>query len=163
MSFDLSLVLFLIVLYNGLTFVLVVEYALLISKRSSKFQSFLNPLFFSGQFTPPSDFRNLDPNIQNYIQQLAYAQYMQQHQQQQQQPDSNCYAQIVSNVNKDGNPYSANLPQLPSNLPEPEKNVSGQNSPVIVKHEVTEENGSESVDKTMVNKPLLSLATAYGK
>lgn len=90
---------------------------------------------------------------------------MQQHQQQQQQVDSNSYAQIVSNVNKDGNPYSANLPQLPTNLPLPETKVSEQNSLSLVEMEVPEnkKNGGESGEKAVVNKPLLSLVTAYGK
>lgn len=133
--------------------------------------SLFKAFIIQGQTAPPTDFRSLDPNIQTYIQQLAYAQYVQQHhqhqQQQLQQVDNNSYAQIVSNVNKDGNPYSANLPQLPANLPQqqPENNVSRQNSPTSIKNEVVEkvENGTESTGKAVVmNKPLLSLATAYG-
>lgn len=123
---------------------------------------------FIGQLTPPSDFRNLDPSIQSYIQQLAYSQYIQQVQQQQQQQqaaDNNSYAQIVSNVNKDGNTYSANLPEIPTNIPQSENNLSGQNSPSLVKNEPIEkkENDAESANKAIVQKPLLSLATAYGR
>lgn len=119
--------------------------------------------FFQGQFTPPSDFRNLDPSIQAYIQQLAYSQYMQHIQQQQQQADSNSYAQIVSNVNRDGNTFAVNLPQLPANLPE--NNITKQNSPSLVNMEPTDkkENGTDTVDKGIAQKPLLSLATAYGE
>lgn len=115
------------------------------------------------QFTPPSDFRNLDPSIQSYIHQLVYAQYMQH--QQQQQPDNNSYAQIVSNVNKDGNTFSMNLPELPSVLPQLGNNASGQNSPNLDKNETAakNKNGTETEKKGVINKPLLSLATAYGK
>lgn len=75
----------------------------------------------TGQIMPPPDFQ-LDPNTQAYFQQIAYTQYMQHQQQQQQQQNSNSYAQIVSNVSKDSNPYTANVPALPQHLikPEPE-------------------------------------------
>lgn len=116
------------------------------------------------QFTPPSDFRNLDPSVQTYIHQLVYAQYMQHQQQQQQQVDNNSYAQIVSNVNRDGNAYPANLPQLPTNLPQSANNNSGQNSPGLVINQTVgkNENGT-ATKKDVIYKPLLSLATAYGK
>lgn len=84
---------------------------------------------------------------------------MQHHQQQQ---DSNSYAQIVSNVNKDGNPYSANLPQLPANFALTENTESGKNSPATVKSE-PEEKTDNGTEVEVVSKPLLSLVTAYGE
>uniref|UniRef100_A0A6P7FMQ2 Protein suppressor of white apricot-like n=1 Tax=Diabrotica virgifera virgifera TaxID=50390 RepID=A0A6P7FMQ2_DIAVI len=98
-----------------------------------------------GQFVPPADFQNLDPTLQHYIQQMAYTQYLQQFQQ-----SNNSYAQIVSNVNKETNPYIANVPQLPQ-LPETVKNQEDERTVTIV--------GEKK--KVEVNKPLLSLA-AYG-
>ncbi|CAH1129620.1 unnamed protein product [Ceutorhynchus assimilis] len=119
----------------------------------------------------PLDFSQLDTNMQTYIHQLAWAQFMQHHQQKQLQEaqeaqkkaNDNSYAQIVSNLNKDGvNPYTANMPQLPL-------------VPVVKEEQrvVTEEprNGPNTGEKTVtlvkyedieVKKPLLSLAAAYG-
>ncbi|CAG9833994.1 unnamed protein product [Diabrotica balteata] len=97
-----------------------------------------------GQFVPPADFQSLDPTLQHYIQQMAYSQYLQQFQQ-----SNNSYAQIVSNVNKETNPYIANVPQLPQ-LPETIKNQEDERTVTIVGER-----------KKIENKPLLSLA-AYG-
>lgn len=111
-----------------------------------------------GQFVPPADFQNLDPNLQNYIQQIAYSQYLQHQQQQQQQQSDNSYAQIVSNVNKEAhNPYAANVPQLPQNVPQKEEPELPRNSPSIenVVKEITPKT------EVIIKKPLLSLA-AYG-
>nr|CAH7766961.1 unnamed protein product [Callosobruchus chinensis] len=97
---------------------------------------------FPGQFIPPADFQSLDPNIQAYIQQMTYNQYMQQFQQ---QSSNNSYAQIVSNVNKD-NPYTANMPQIPQTVQQqqPEQDVAVEEL------------------KRPVKKSLHSLAAAYG-
>ncbi|XP_018577748.1 splicing factor, suppressor of white-apricot homolog [Anoplophora glabripennis] len=112
-----------------------------------------------GQFVPPADFQNLDPNLQNYIQQIAYSQYL--HHQQQQQSE-NSYAQIVSNVNKEAhNPYAANVPQLPQNIPQKEEVELPKNSPNVV---AKDENVTKEVTpkaEVVIKKPLLSLA-AYG-
>ncbi|KAJ8928908.1 hypothetical protein NQ314_018479 [Rhamnusium bicolor] len=110
-----------------------------------------------GQFVPPADFQSLDSNMQSYIQQLAYNQYAQQ-----QQPNNNSYAQIVSNVNKDINPYTAGMPQLLQNLPEKEDGDISKN-PIIYSTKQDENVIKDPVEKTevVVKKPLLSLA-AYG-
>lgn len=113
---------------------------------------------FIGQMVQLPNFQ-LEPSLQHYLQHVAYTQYVQQHHQQQQQqqqkpPTNNSYAQIVSNVNRDGsNPYAANLPSLPPNLSAAA---------------VTEKPKSEVAEKTevkksvvVVKKPLLSLAQ-YG-
>lgn len=112
--------------------------------------------WFKGQIIQPPDFQ-LEPSLQNYLQHMAYTQYMQHHQQQQQQQQqktttNNSYAQIVSNVNRDGsNPYAANVPSLPQNIPIEKP---------IIKHteEVEQKKTSDVVE---VKKPLLSLAQ-YG-
>ncbi|XP_074026879.1 suppressor of white-apricot isoform X2 [Leptinotarsa decemlineata] len=121
----------------------------------------------SGQFIPPQDFQNLDANIQTYIQQIAYNQYLQQ-MQQQSQSNTNSYAQIVTNVNKDNNPYAMNVPQLVQTLPLQE-DIS--KSPVaygpISKPEKDFQKDTERLDRStdeavlLLKKPILSLA-AYG-
>ncbi|XP_066144219.1 splicing factor, suppressor of white-apricot homolog isoform X1 [Euwallacea fornicatus] len=107
----------------------------------------------------PINFRQLDQNMQSYIHQMAWAQFVQQKQMQEVQQqqaqanaNNNSYAQIVSNLNKDSvNPYTANVPLLPP----------------VVKEEVVEKTPEEKkvslvkYDENEVKKPLLSLA-AYG-
>ncbi|RZB39274.1 suppressor of white apricot [Asbolus verrucosus] len=62
-----------------------------------------------GQSVQPPD-TQLDPGVQSYIQQMAYAQYIQH-----QSTNTNPYAQIVSNVSSKevSNPYSGMLASLP--------------------------------------------------
>lgn len=85
--------------------------------------------------------------MQAYIQQMAYAQYVQHFQQ---QSSNNSYAQIVSNVNKEGNSYTAQVPQLPQNLL-PQTDTKEEQKPKVV--------GDNC--EVVVKKPILSLA-AYG-
>lgn len=104
---------------------------------------------FVGQFMPPTDFQNLDPALQHYIQQMAYSQYLQHHQQK-----HNSYAQIVSNVSKESNPYVATVSQVPqtvSNTLSDSKNQDEERTVTIVSDK----------SEVVVKKPLLSLA-AYG-
>ncbi|CAG9858209.1 unnamed protein product [Phyllotreta striolata] len=112
-----------------------------------------------GQFNPPSDFRNLDPSLQHYIQQVAYNQYLKHHQ----QSNDNSYARIVSNVNKDSNPYAANVPQLPQTQPQqpqpPPQAVEAASKPAADERTVTIVGGEKG--DAAVGQPLLSLA-AYG-
>ncbi|XP_050311906.1 protein suppressor of white apricot [Anthonomus grandis grandis] len=109
----------------------------------------------------PPNFNQLDQNMQSYIHQLAWGQFVQHHQQQQAieaqqaqqaKANNNAYSQIVSNLNKDGvSQLTANIPQLPPPEPKTEKPVKLEEKPApLVKYEDNE-----------VKKPLLSL-TAYG-
>lgn len=85
---------------------------------------------------------------------------MQQQQQlQQQQITTNSYAQIVSNVNRDANPYTANVPQLPNYVLQENDN----NKPQIpsTKEAIIVESDDKTT-KVVANKPLLSLAADYG-
>ncbi|KAL1502721.1 hypothetical protein ABEB36_007825 [Hypothenemus hampei] len=107
----------------------------------------------------PLNFNQLDNNMQNYIHQMAWAQFVQQHQQKQMHDvqkaqdnaNNNPYAQIVLNLNKDGgNRYTANVPQLPP--------VQVKVEPKVVASDTTGDN----CEKKIVKKTLLSLAAAYG-
>ncbi|KAJ8982201.1 hypothetical protein NQ317_013503 [Molorchus minor] len=113
-----------------------------------------------GQFVPPPDFQNLDPNIQSYIQQIAYTQYLQQHQQQ--QTGNSPYAQIVSNVIKDVNPYTVNMPQLPQYSGPTESVTATKPTGTGLQLDDTASRDS-AIDKVEVvmNKSLVPLA-AYG-
>ncbi|XP_030763854.1 splicing factor, suppressor of white-apricot homolog [Sitophilus oryzae] len=100
----------------------------------------------------PTDFMQLDANMQNYIHQMAWNQYSQQQKQSVLEANSNnnSYAQIVSNLNKDGgNPYTANVPQLPE-------------EPEIVSKDNKNDKVSSQSEPSQGKPTLLSLAAAYG-
>ncbi|XP_076256359.1 protein suppressor of white apricot-like [Rhynchophorus ferrugineus] len=103
----------------------------------------------------PTDFTQLELNMQNYIHQMAWTQYVQHHKRvaAETSTSNNSYAQIVSNLNKDGgNPYTANVPQLP---PQPQQ--------VAVEQPKENPKTEPPKAKPVECKPtLLSLAADYG-
>ncbi|XP_060534171.1 splicing factor, suppressor of white-apricot homolog [Cylas formicarius] len=110
----------------------------------------------------PLEFHQLDPNMQNYIHQMAYSQYAHHCRQQLQKASagSNSYAQIVSNLNKDGlNHFSNSVPHLPADTSSPKPDQR----PIEEKVEQVSD-GKVDGDNTQVKgeKSLLSLAAAYG-
>lgn len=128
-------------------------------KHLAQYQQQNSGLSVDNQVTQPPDF-NLDPNMQSYLQQMAYNQYMQHHQ----QSSNNSYAQIVSNVNKDANPYTAMVPNLPTAILESKQSSNDSSNfdkkVTIDKAKETSKNGGHSEGNG--KKSLLSLMEHYG-